>query len=553
MQGQDVVGNPVVVRLIVDILNDKHHVEPRHDGRREVAVLVQRLRWLVVGVLRKDGGQDGCSGIQGRLNAGLRQGDGLLLHGFVDGHLVLLVHELKLVDATDAVVSKHQRSRLNDLLLVQVCVLHHRCSETSGRRCFAGSEDRAWEELGDPLQQGALRCRRITQDAHVDVPAQLDALIGPLRSPTEEHEQDSLLDLDVALNGRGDGLREDLEAILLATWAHVVRDLLEVILVGLREEHLVIRSHILACTQATAAPVRVLIDEGSEECQLVREVAVAEAGESPHALLRAVGRVRAGLQGAADLLLELGWTHQRWDVRHDDEASRDQHLVAWLAAIGALVADDHVDGSRHGASWNLVLVLLQPDPLPVTPARRPRVGLQGPIGAVAAVLRGAHCWHRHLELLRHTADLAPALIALERADQQLRLHLRHPRDCAADGDEPPQLVSSHVADAAVEGQVVEGDRELQLVLDGLLDLFLQVLLLDLGEELRDGCVQGVAHHHVARFDDAAEVSRLERHGACLDLLQVVDLHVQGALALLDHALGLVEVVVVALIATVGIR
>ncbi len=46
------------------------------------------------------------------LDAGLGDGNCLLLHGLVDGHLVLHVHFVKLIDAADAVVSQHQRAGL---------------------------------------------------------------------------------------------------------------------------------------------------------------------------------------------------------------------------------------------------------------------------------------------------------------------------------------------------------------------------------------------------------------------------------------------------------
>ena len=46
------------------------------------------------------------------LDAGLGDGNGLLLHGLVDGDLVLHIHLVKLVDAADAVVCQHQGAGL---------------------------------------------------------------------------------------------------------------------------------------------------------------------------------------------------------------------------------------------------------------------------------------------------------------------------------------------------------------------------------------------------------------------------------------------------------
>ena len=68
------------------------------------------------------------------LDAGLGDGDGLLLHGLVDGHLVLHVHLVKLVDAADAVVRQHQRARL-DAEVVAVGLLRGHGSHTMSAAC----------------------------------------------------------------------------------------------------------------------------------------------------------------------------------------------------------------------------------------------------------------------------------------------------------------------------------------------------------------------------------------------------------------------------------
>ena len=52
------------------------------------------------------------------LDAGLCDGDGLLLHGLVDGDLVLDVHLVELVNAADAIVSQHQGTGLDRKLVV---------------------------------------------------------------------------------------------------------------------------------------------------------------------------------------------------------------------------------------------------------------------------------------------------------------------------------------------------------------------------------------------------------------------------------------------------
>ena len=68
------------------------------------------------------------------LDAGLGDGDGLLLHGLVDGHLVFHVHLVKLVNAADAIVRQHQRARL-DAEVVAVGLLRGHGSHTMSAAC----------------------------------------------------------------------------------------------------------------------------------------------------------------------------------------------------------------------------------------------------------------------------------------------------------------------------------------------------------------------------------------------------------------------------------
>lgn len=53
-----------------------------------------------------------CMGKDLNLNACFGNGDGLLLHSLVNGHLVLGVHLVKLINAADTIVSQHESTRL---------------------------------------------------------------------------------------------------------------------------------------------------------------------------------------------------------------------------------------------------------------------------------------------------------------------------------------------------------------------------------------------------------------------------------------------------------
>ncbi len=47
------------------------------------------------------------------LDTSFGNGDGLLLHGLMDSHLILLIHLVKLINAADAIVCQHQGPSLN--------------------------------------------------------------------------------------------------------------------------------------------------------------------------------------------------------------------------------------------------------------------------------------------------------------------------------------------------------------------------------------------------------------------------------------------------------
>eukprot|EP00955_Chlamydomonas_euryale_P020827 220737-Chlamydomonas_euryale.AAC.1 len=63
----------------------------------------------------------------------------LLLHGLVDGHAVLVVHLVKLVDEADALVGEHERSALEHPL-ARERVAVHTCCQADSRCALAGTE-----------------------------------------------------------------------------------------------------------------------------------------------------------------------------------------------------------------------------------------------------------------------------------------------------------------------------------------------------------------------------------------------------------------------------
>ena len=70
--------------------------------------MLERLVPLVAPADGVGRGEDGRAGVQGGLDARLGDGDGLLFHGFVDGHLVLGVHLIKLINTADTLKANNQ-------------------------------------------------------------------------------------------------------------------------------------------------------------------------------------------------------------------------------------------------------------------------------------------------------------------------------------------------------------------------------------------------------------------------------------------------------------
>lgn len=65
------------------------------------------------------------------LYSSLGNGDSLLLHGLVNGHLILGIHFVKFIDAAHSIVSQHKGTCFNDEL-VRFLILYHSSSKTCG-------------------------------------------------------------------------------------------------------------------------------------------------------------------------------------------------------------------------------------------------------------------------------------------------------------------------------------------------------------------------------------------------------------------------------------
>ena len=101
------VTNPVAL-LVMLILDDEDHVETRQDRFRQLDVLAEGNRAVVAATNGIGSCNNGTARLKRSDNAGLGDGNGLLLHGFVDRGTVLVVHLVEFVNAADTAVTQDE-------------------------------------------------------------------------------------------------------------------------------------------------------------------------------------------------------------------------------------------------------------------------------------------------------------------------------------------------------------------------------------------------------------------------------------------------------------
>lgn len=104
----------------------------------------------------------------------LGDGERLLLHDLVQHRARAVAHLVELVDAADAVVAEHQRSRLQDQL-PGLRVLGHVGGEAHGAGAFAGRVLSTRHQVVDVLQQLGLAGSGVSAQQDVDLGAEVPA------------------------------------------------------------------------------------------------------------------------------------------------------------------------------------------------------------------------------------------------------------------------------------------------------------------------------------------------------------------------------------------
>lgn len=189
-------------------------VEAGEEGGGEVDVLHGGDFGVVAAVERVGCGEDGGAGVERGGDAGFGDGDGLLLHDFVDGGSVGVVHLVELVDAADAVVGEDEGAALEDHF-VGDGVAHDSGCEPDAGGPTAGGVDSAWGDLADVFEELGFGDTGVTHETDVDVAADLHAVAHFLCGAADEEEEETLFDVVVAVDLRGDGFGEGVVEIAL--------------------------------------------------------------------------------------------------------------------------------------------------------------------------------------------------------------------------------------------------------------------------------------------------------------------------------------------------
>lgn len=87
VDADDVLSDIEVRGLVALVQHHEEQVEAAHDGRADLHVRLEGLGAVVAAVQGVGRGEDGRPGVEGGLDTGLCDGDRLLLHRLVDGHL----------------------------------------------------------------------------------------------------------------------------------------------------------------------------------------------------------------------------------------------------------------------------------------------------------------------------------------------------------------------------------------------------------------------------------------------------------------------------------
>ena len=138
-----------IPELVVFVLDDEDHIESRQDSSLKVDILAQGMdnqytiptplpkdqvdthfsRTLHVIVSAEDGvgsGEDGGPRVEDGGDASFGDGDGLLLHRFVDGHTVFVAHFVEFIDTDHTAICKYHCAAFQEEFSLEKRQRYHR-------------------------------------------------------------------------------------------------------------------------------------------------------------------------------------------------------------------------------------------------------------------------------------------------------------------------------------------------------------------------------------------------------------------------------------------
>ena len=128
----------------------------------------------------------------------------MLLHDFVDGGSVAVVHFVEFVDAADAVVGEDKGTAFKDHL-VGDRVAHYGCCEAYTAAASSGGVDASGSDFRNVFQELGFCNAGVAHQADVDISSYSHPVAHFFGHAADEEEEQGFLDVEVAVDFRGDG------------------------------------------------------------------------------------------------------------------------------------------------------------------------------------------------------------------------------------------------------------------------------------------------------------------------------------------------------------
>mmetsp|Transcript_1705 Transcript_1705/g.4287 ORF Transcript_1705/g.4287 Transcript_1705/m.4287 type:complete len:393 (+) Transcript_1705:1338-2516(+) len=360
----------------------------------------------------------------------------------MDGNLVLDVHLVKLIDATDAVVRQHERTRLNSKLIV-LRLFHHRCCQASSSGGLAGGIHSSGQEAGHILQDLGLGTRWVAHDANVDVATQGYALARVLVHPTKQHQQHCLLDGVVAPHAGHHAARQ----LQVHLWI-VLHSQDFIRMPGVKLIQHLHGAQVIVSPDVHHARLDIIGHNGvGDEHEAVRHLTCTKRLHREALASSPLGNPPSALAAA-----------QRPYIWHHHQRARGHNLVAGFGLLHLGMADNDIYGAWQAAARHLPWVLLDFDALPVH--KYTLLAHKAPCLAVTACGVGADDGLGVLELLLDVTDCCGAVQTAEGPQVQFRPHFTSSCDRAGETGQHTHFLYPQVPQLVALNHVDNGDIEL---------------------------------------------------------------------------------------------